>query len=77
MRWIQKIILRPKILHEQLEISRDKKIPPTLLDKIVSAEIGKTIINPTKTGKKKIKVTHLLKRRAVLARNLINIHKKK
>ena len=76
-RWIQKVIWHPGTLHKELEISKSKKIPSKLINKIVSAEIGKIITNPTTTGKKKIKVTRLLKRRVSLLRNLENIHNKK
>ena len=41
-----------------------------LLDKIVRAKAGDVITNPSKLGKRRIKVTHLLERRAILARNL-------
>ena len=53
-----------------LKIPEKELIPLTLLDKIVSAEIGETVKNPTLKGKKYIKVTRLLKKRAVMARNM-------
>ena len=53
-----------------LKIPEKELIPLTLLDKIVSADVGETIKNPTKKGKGYIKVTRLLKKRAVLARNM-------
>lgn len=69
-KWIQKAINKPGTLHKQLEIPENKKIPLALLNKIIKAKAGDTITNPSKTGKKKIKVTRLLEQRAILARNL-------
>mgnify|MGYP001180883221 CR=1 FL=1 len=76
-KWIQKINLKKGTLHRQLGIPLDKKIPISLLNKIVSAKSGDTITNPTSLGKKKIKVTRVLERRAILARNLKNISRKR
>ena len=73
MKWIQKIHLKKGALHSQLGIDKEKKIPVALLNKIVAAKAGDTITNPTKVGKKKIKVTRLVERRAILARNLKRI----
>jgi len=75
MRWIQKAISRPGTLHKNLDIPKDKKIPMVLLNKIVSAKAGDTITNPTSIGKKKIKVTRRLERKAILARNLKRMKK--
>jgi len=75
MKWIQKAISRPGTLHKNLEIPKDKKIPIVLLNKIISAKAGDTITNPTSVGKKKIKVTRKLERKAILARNLKRIKK--
>jgi len=74
-KWIQKAVNKPGTLHRQLEIPKDKDIPMALLRKIVKAKAGQEITNPSKTGKKKIKVTRLLERRAILAINLKNIKK--
>ena len=76
-KWIQKIHLKKGTLHKQLGFPLDKKIPISLLNKIVSAKAGDTITNPTSLGMKKIKVTRVLAKRAVLARNLKGISKKK
>ena len=75
MKWIQKAIARPGTLHKNLDIPKDEKIPMVLLNKIISAKAGDTITNPTKVGKKKIKVTRKLERKAILARNLKNMKK--
>jgi rubrerythrin len=54
-------------LHRQLDIPEDQKIPKSYLKKIKETPIGKTAENPTKTGKRSIKVTRQLKQRATLA----------
>ncbi len=77
IKWIQKIGVKKGALHKQLEIPNNKKIPVSLLDAIINARAGDTITNPTKIGKKKIKVTRLLEERAILARNLKKISKKR
>ena len=69
-KWIQKAVKRPGSLHRQLDIENDKKIPMSLLNKIISAKAGDMIKNPTKTGKRRIKFTRVLEERAILARNL-------
>ncbi len=76
MKWIQKIRLKKGALHEQLGIQKKDKIPLVLLNKIISAKAGDTITNPSSKGKRRIKVTHKLERRAILARNLKNIGKR-
>ena len=76
-KWIQNSLEEHGSLHKQLEIPESKKIPVALLDKILNANIGKTIVNPSKTGKRRIKVSRLLKKRANLAKNLKKISKKK
>ena len=70
--WIQGAVKKGKegSLHRQLEVPLDRKIPKTLLARIKTAEIGTKIKNPAKTGKPKMKVTRLLKKRAVLAHTL-------
>jgi len=73
--WIQKAVKKPGALSRQLNIPAEKNIPKTLLRKIKSTEIGKTIRNPTKTGKRTIKVTPLLKKRATLALTLKDLRK--
>ena len=75
--WIQKAIKRPGSLHKELEIPKEEKIPASLLNAIIKAKAGDTIINPTKKGKKKIFVTNRLEQRAILVRNLNNMKKKK
>lgn len=69
-RWIQKTGLKKGTLSRQLGIPEEENIPITLLEKIRRAEIGAVVRNPTKTGKRRIKVTRKLKRRAVLALTL-------
>jgi len=57
-------------LSRQLNIPESKNIPFQLLRKISDTPVGNRIINPTTTGKPIIKVTILLKKRAVLALTL-------
>ena len=68
--WIRKAIKKPGALSRQLGIPKEQNIPMTLLNKVVSAKPGETIRNPTKTGSRRIKVTRLMERRAIAARNL-------
>lgn len=77
VKWIQKIHLKKGALHKELGISEDEKIPISLLNKIISVKPGDTITNPTSVGRKKIKVTKRLEKRANLAKNLKKISKKK
>ena len=74
-KWIQSALSKhkPGSLSHQLQIPVKENIPFTLLEKIKTTPIGKIIINPTKSGKRRIKVTKLLKQRAVLALNLKRI----
>jgi len=69
-KWIQKAGIKKGALSRQLDIPIEKDIPMRLLDKIVRAKAGDVITNPSKLGKRRIKVTHLLERRAILERNL-------
>ena len=73
--WIQKAIHRPGKLHSDLGISKDEKIPMSLLNSIINAKAGQRITNPTSKGKKRILVTRKLEQRAILARNLKRIKK--
>ena len=77
MRWIQRAIHRPGKLHSDLGIPKAEKIPMSLLNAIVKAKAGQTIKNPTRVGKKKILVTRKIEQRAILARNLKKISRKK
>lgn len=63
-------------LHRMLQIPDGTKIPFTLLEVIRKAEIGTVVENPTKTGKKEVKVTKLLKQRAVRALTFKRIQQK-
>ena len=74
-KWIQKAGIKKGALSRQLDIPIEKDIPMRLLDKIVRAKAGDVITNPSKLGKRRIKVTHLLERRAILARTLKRLHK--
>jgi hypothetical protein len=71
-KWIQQALRKQKkgSLSRQLGIPEEKNIPVTLLNKIKAADIGDTVKNPCETGKSRVKVTRLLKKRAVLASTL-------
>lgn len=62
-----KLNLKKGSLSRMLGIPEKDNIPLTLLRKIVKTECGRTIKNPTKSGKRRIKVTRLLKKRALFA----------
>lgn len=68
---------KPGSLSRQLGIPIKDNIPKTLLNKIISAKAGQTIRNPTSSGKRRIKVTRLLERRAIFARTLKSFRKSK
>ena len=75
--WIQHAVKRPRALSRQLGIPIKDNIPKTLLEKIAKTPIGKTIRNPTRKGKRRIKVTRKLKKRAVLALTLKRLARRK
>jgi hypothetical protein len=77
--WIPKSVNEHKAgsLHRILEVPASEKIPFTLLEKIRVTPIGETIKNPVKSGKNKIKVTKLVKQRAVWGLNMKRIGQKK
>jgi len=66
-KWIQKAIKRPGALSRALNIPIEENIPITLLRKIQKAKVGDIITNPTKKGKRKIKITRDLERQAIFA----------
>jgi hypothetical protein len=74
-RWIQRAIVRPGTLSKALDIPDKENIPVTLLKRIVKASSGDMIKNPTKIGRKRIKVTRSLERKAILALNLKKMKK--
>ncbi len=76
-RFIQRIKLKKGALSRQLGIPIKDDIPMSLLNKIISAKAGDTIRNPTKTGKRRIKVTRLVERRAIFARTLKRFKRRK
>lgn len=59
--------LKKGALSRQLGIAKKDDIPMTLLRMIVIAKIGEVIRNPTKLGRRRLPITRLLIRRAVLA----------
>jgi len=75
--WIQEAIHKGRkgALSRQLDIPEKDNIPVALLRVIKYADIGEMVHNPTSKGKKWIKVTRLLKRRAVMAMTLKGLKK--
>lgn len=51
----------------QLNIPIRKRIPHSLIKKILKSMVGKKIKNPTKIGKPEINITPLIEERAVMA----------
>lgn len=75
-KFIQNAHLKKGTLSRQLGIPIKKNIPNKLLNKISRTKIGKTISNPSSLGKRKLRVTRTLKKRAVLAKTLKGLRKK-
>lgn len=75
-KFIRKIIIKPGSLSRQLRIPEKDNIPMTLLNRIIKSRSGETITNPTRIGKRRIKVTRILERRAILARTLKKLKNK-
>ena len=76
--WIQKVVT-PKsrgLLHRQLKISLSRKIPKNLLVKIKRAKVNSYVRRRVNNQEFPLKVTRLLKRRAVLALNLERMKRK-
>lgn len=57
--------MRKGALHRRLGIPQGKRIPKTLVKRLLSAKVGSTITNPTKTGRKRIRVDGRLKKQVV------------
>jgi hypothetical protein len=63
-KWMQEAFRKHRgALKQQLQIPKAKKIPISLMQSIMSAPVGQRIRNPTETGKRRITVTKLLKKR--------------
>ena len=71
-----KIKIKKGALSKKLGIPEAKNIPKTLLLTIKKAKAGTTIKNPTKAGKRTIKVTSKTKKQANLALTLKGFKKK-
>lgn len=69
--WIQDAFKRAGkgVFHRQLGVPTSEKIPLTFLQAIVDTKIGMYAHNPTTTGDKMVKVTPLMKKRAVALLN--------
>lgn len=72
--WIQKAIKRPGSLESffkrKFGLPKNRRIPVSALKKIVAAKAGQTITLKVGRKKRRIKVTGLLERRAILALTL-------
>lgn len=66
----KKFKIKKGALSKQVEIPEKKDIPLTLLRKIVKTKTNEKLKNPTKSGKKRMKATRLLKKRAQFALNM-------
>lgn len=69
--WMQEAFKRAGkgVFHKQLGVPASEKIPMTFLQAIVDTKIGMMAHNPTSTGHKMVKVTALMKKRAVALLN--------
>ena len=69
--WMQDAFKRAGkgVFHRQLGVPTSEKIPLTFLQAIVDTKIGMMAHNPTTTGDKMVKVTPLMKKRAVALLN--------
>ena len=72
-RWIQRVKIKKGTLHSAVGVPKDRTIPKSLIKKIYRAKIGTIVKNPTKTGKRSIKVTRKLKQKVIYA---VNVNKK-
>ena len=70
--WVKKINYKKGTLHGQLGISKDRKLPASLLKRIMKAKVGDKI----SYNKKKVLITGLLKKRVNLALNLKKMKKR-
>jgi hypothetical protein len=61
--------------HRMFGVPNGVKLPRTFLQKVVDTPLMETARNPTKIGKKSIKVTHLVKARANGVLNAIRLKK--
>jgi len=69
--WIKDVFdpCKQGLLHRQLKVPQNRRIPKTLLEEIKVTDLNERIKNPTKTGKRDIKVTRKLKKRVVAVWN--------
>ena len=74
-KWIQEADIKEGALLKQLGIPEDQKIPMSLLDKILIADVGDTIEFSIGGEKKRVKVTRKLQRRVRLAKTLKRLNK--
>lgn len=78
--WMREAMgMKPGALHRQLGIPKDKKIPVTLMRRILKADTGDVVKNPTRVGRRRYRVTTLMQRRVnpVLTSRRIRHRKRK
>jgi ribosomal protein S26 len=78
--WMQRALRRkPGALRRQLGIPKDKNIPATLMRRILDADTGDTVKNPTKIGRSRYEVTKIMQQRVnpVLTARRFRIRKKR
>lgn len=69
--WIRRAIRRPSALHRMMGVPATQRLSRVYVDRIASARLGTTVRRPPgAAGKAALRVTRLLKQRAVLARTL-------
>jgi len=62
--WIgEAMTKKPGALRRQLGIPKDRKIPVTLMRRILDADTGDVVRNPTRVGRRRYRVTTLMQRR--------------
>ena len=69
--FIQNAIKKPGSLRKQLGVKKGKKIKKSLLNEIMKDKVGKKV----RSGKKSVRVTPKLKKRANLAKTLRSFKK--
>ena len=79
--WIQSAIKHrgalERFFQRKLGIPKEKKIPVSLLKKIVAAKAGQTIVLKYRNRRARVRVTRLLERRAILALTLRKLRKRR
>jgi hypothetical protein len=76
--WVQGAMgKKPGALRRQLGIPKDRKIPVTLMRRILDADTGNVVKNPTNVGRSKYRVTTLMQQRVNPVLTVRKFRKKK